>query len=170
MGALEGCSEAALGVDLSYPPKERVALQRLGFGPFPPLILRVDLATDTEGRCRVSGRARPGHGRARSRAFRWQGGPEQRWRCTALRSGRHRPRAGRRCAGRVRVSPARPEARGVAGRQERVARRSSGEAMSGMRREPDLARKGGEGRVMTQSVHCEFFGFGSVWPCPPRRA
>ena len=46
MGALEGCSEAALGVDLSYPPKERVALQRLGFGPFPPLILRVDLATD----------------------------------------------------------------------------------------------------------------------------
>ena len=39
----------------------------------------------------------------------------------------------------------------VAGRQERVARRSYGEAMSGMRREPDIVRKGGEGRFMTQS-------------------
>ena len=32
-------------------------------------------------------------------------------------------------------------------------RMAYGEAMSGMRREPDLAQKGGEGRVMTQGSH-----------------
>ena len=49
----------------------------------------------------------------------------------------------------VPVSRARPEARVAAGRWERVVRLSYDEAMSGMRREPDLAQKGGEGRVMT---------------------
>ena len=40
-----------------------------------------------------------------------------------------------------------------------VVRRSSGKAMSGMRREPDLARKGGEGRVMTQLGHSTYLRF-----------